>query len=143
MRRCSALLFIISFSSLSNPLFNQARIEAGDAIERCNVELKQNVKPFSINQWFMSLSRLDKRLVVGYISLENSQQCSWSEMDTLRSLSVNLTPYQRELLDKSSIIKPFVFKGNVSHLDMKEIESLQRTYTRPFDIFRVLEDLGL
>ncbi|EJA7342721.1 TPA: hypothetical protein JG809_004580 [Vibrio parahaemolyticus] len=143
MRLCSFALLFISFSSISSTTFNQALIDAGEAIEHCNLELKQNITPFPVNEWFESLSQLDKRLVVGYISLKNSENCALPQMEQLRTLSVNLSPQQRELLNKSTILEPLKFKGDLSHLDMSEIERLQKKYPQPFDTFRVLEELKL
>lgn len=143
MRLCSLALLFISFSSVSGSSFNQALVDAGEAIERCNLQLKQNDKPFPVNEWFKSLSQLDQRLVVGYISLKNSENCSRPEMEQLRAVSVELSPEQRELLDKSTIIEPLKFRGDLSHLDMTEIERLQKKYPQPFDAFHVLDELGL
>lgn len=143
MRRYSIFLLLVSFASQSATTFNQALIEAGDAIERCNNEMTANVEPFPVNDWFKGLSKLDKRLVIGYISLSNSEQCTSQEMEALRGLSNQLTPQQREALESSSISEPFEFSGDISHLDMNEIKRMQKAFPKPFDTFRVLDELGL
>jgi len=143
MRLYSLVLLLVSFASQSEMNFNQAFIAAGDAIEQCNKEMTENLAPFPVNDWFKGLPKSDKRLVVGFISLTNSEQCAAKEMESLRELSYQLTPQQREILEKSSILEPFTFRGDISHLSKNKIKELQKSYPRPFDTFRVLEELSL
>lgn len=60
-----------------------------------------------------------------------------------KGLSNQLTSQQREALESSSISEPFEFSGDISHLDMNEIKSMQKAFPKPFDTFRVLDELGL
>jgi hypothetical protein len=141
MRLYSFILLLVSFCSFAGSDFNQSLIDAGAAIEHCNEKLKQNNKPFPTTDWFNKLSDMDKRLVVGYISLKNSENCSRNEMERLRRNSDNLPLHMNDSVDK--LLEPLNMEDDISHLDMDEIKKIQANFSEPFDAFQVLDSIGV
>lgn len=143
MRLCSFVCLFFSFFAFSDDNFNQAIIKAGQAIENCNLEAKNNLDPFPTNHWFNGLSIQERKLVVGFISLDNMNNCSYDEMERLRQVSKNFPDAIQQQMDGFSLFENGTFGELIKSLDIEKVRKIQSVYSKPFDTFRVMDELGL
>ncbi|MGP8305041.1 hypothetical protein [Vibrio sp. YIC-376] len=111
--------------------------------EMCFMSQSDNPK-FPDNVWFKSLSIEDQKAVIGYLYNYNSRNCIKDEAEALKLALIRdgnealLHLFQEDL----SPLEEAVLEA-VNHLDQAELMKLQKDFSRPFNLSKLVDDLNL
>ncbi|PSW06163.1 hypothetical protein C9I89_06545 [Photobacterium lipolyticum] len=115
-----------------------------DKFGECQRLLHSNVDIPPPNLWFEALSNEDKLNVLGYLFQRNNKNCIEKETHIIYKSFTN--DGNEEILDLFISDLPAMesmAKKRVSHLNQTELNKLQESYNKPFDLREVAKTLNL
>lgn len=145
MKRLSSVVFcsIFIFGCARPSDSTLALKKWDDKYQECflNVNEKQI---FPQSDWFDSLTLEERKSVIGYLYNTNSRNCIESEAEELRRALLSegneslLHIFESDL----SPLESAVFDA-VKHLDKTKLNELQRNFSKPFNLSKIVEQLKL
>ncbi len=163
MLRYRFLWFVIIFTPLAyansdeslTADFSQAMQAYGDQVGYCSSFAKSNHKAFPATDWFLSLNNDDKKRVLLYLYLDNSDKCSVKQRLALvnvldRFPQVTITTDKHpdgvaldEIRQGLGLVEQIDHQEKIAGLDFSEIEKIQAQFDQPFNPISVMEALAL
>lgn len=137
----SPLLLMLLTGSATSTTFEQALADYGNRLEECRAIAKNNNDAFPKTDWFSSLDKQSQKNVLLYLSLDNRSRCSAAEKVNLIKAAETAPEQAKKPLRVLLEEKPH--DGYIKGLEQDEVFRLQRGFSKPFELFRVGDKLGL
>ncbi|PNH91023.1 hypothetical protein C1M56_01870 [Vibrio diazotrophicus] len=135
--------------------FSQAMQTYGDRLGYCSNIAKSNHKTFPVTDWFASLNESDKKRVLTFLFLDNSDKCSAKErlalvkvLDKFPKITMTTDKHPDgvtfdEIRQSLGLVEQIDHQEKISGLDFTEVKKIQAQFDQPFNPISVIEALAL
>ncbi|CCN34638.1 exported hypothetical protein [Vibrio nigripulchritudo SO65] len=135
------LLALISSSTMANQSLDKAIAIADSVVDFCSTLEQSNTPEFPKNEYFESLSIDDKRDVITFLWIENTENCQRPALNSVLSEVKKLPiPAQKPFINLYTPSSGFMY---IQDLDIEKIVKLRTQFNQPFNGRKTIESLGL